>query len=148
MVCNKCGAQLEDGVQKCTACGEEVKAAAAQQTVVNNTDDAEQNKVISLFAYIGILWLIPLLAGKDSKYARFHANQGLLLFICEAAWSIVVSILSAIFYAINFWVGSIVSSILGLASVVFLVFAILGIVAAVNKQEKELPIIGKFRILK
>ena len=43
--------------------------------------DVEQNKVMAILAYFGILVLIPILAAKDSKFARFHANQGLLLCI-------------------------------------------------------------------
>lgn len=39
--------------------------------------DVEQNKVMAILAYFGILVLIPILAAKDSKFARFHANQGL-----------------------------------------------------------------------
>ena len=43
--------------------------------------DAEQNKVFGILAYLGILCLIPLLAAKDSRFARYHANQGLVLFL-------------------------------------------------------------------
>ena len=38
--------------------------------------DIEQNKVMALLSYLGILVLVPLLGAKGSKYARFHTSQG------------------------------------------------------------------------
>ena len=144
MVCKKCGAELREGVTKCSACGEENGVTA----VVVNGDDAEQNKVVSILAYIGILWLVPLLAAPNSKFARFHANQGLILFICEVIIGTITGVVVGVLIAINWVLGTIISSILGLVGLVFLVLAILGIVNVVNKQEKELPVIGGIRIIK
>ena len=59
-------------------------------------EDIEKNKVMAILAYIGILVLIPIFAAKDSKFAKFHANQGLLLFIIETALGIVNAILGKI----------------------------------------------------
>ena len=38
--------------------------------------DVQNNKVMAVLSYIGILVLIPILAAKESPFARFHANQG------------------------------------------------------------------------
>jgi len=89
--------------------------------------------------------LVPILAAKDSKFARFHANQGLVLFIANVAWSIVSSILSTILNSINL---GIIASLLSVVSLLFLVLAIIGIVNVVNGKAKELPLIGSFKILK
>lgn len=97
--------------------------------------DIENNKILALFSYIGILFIVPLLAAKDSKYARFHANQGLILFICMLICS---------FFAkqhIIGWAFCILSALC-------VVLAILGIINAVTGKAKELPGIGKFRIIK
>ena len=56
--------------------------------------DIEQNKVLSLFSYLGILFLIPLLACKDSNYAKFHINQGLKLWIVSIAIGVVSGLIS------------------------------------------------------
>ena len=119
--------------------------------------DIRSNKVQAVLAYLGVLVLIPIFAAKDSKFARFHANQGLVLVIFEIAIGIVTRILGVVFrahdtllgytlptYHIPFWV----TSISGLFSLAVLVFAILGIVNACNGEEKELPIIGTIKILK
>ena len=45
--------------------------------------DVEANKTIAALSYISILFLVPLLGKKDSKFAQFHAKQGLVVFIIE-----------------------------------------------------------------
>ncbi len=129
---------------------------AAQVNNLNNTADTtadfdpadvEQNKAMGVLAYLSWLVLIPIFAAPKSRYARFHANQGLALAIVEIGWWILTSILSYILIAIA-WQLAFISTILGLANILFLVLAILGIINAVNGKAKELPIIGKLRILK
>lgn len=39
----------------------------------------EQDKVMLILAYLGILSLIPLLTVKDSPFVTWHAKQGLVL---------------------------------------------------------------------
>ena len=106
-------------------------------------NDIEQNKVMGILAYISWLVLIPIFAAKESKFARFHANQGIVLAIAELIAAVVLSILSDI--PLIGWIFSIVSSLLGL---VCFVMAVIGILNAANGKAKELPIVGSFRILK
>lgn len=115
-------------------------ANTADATGSFSQDDIENNKILSLFAYIGILFLVPLLAAKDSPYARFHASQGLTLFIVEIAYAIVVTILTFIIPLLGL--------VLNLIFLLFLVLAIVGIVNAVSGKAKELPIIGGIKLLK
>ena len=95
--------------------------------------DVAGNKVMAVLSYIWILFLIPLLAAKDSPYARFHANQGLVLFI----WSIVTMILRRIWSPLG-----------AIAGIIGFILFIIGIVNAASGRAKELPIIGKFRLIK
>lgn len=115
-----------------------------------DSKDIQDNKVMALLSYLGILVLVPIFAAKDSKFARFHANQGLVLIICEIAWSIVYSIVTMVLAGI-LGVGvvfSIITGVLYLVYLVFFVLAIIGIINAVRGKAKELPIIGKYTILK
>ncbi len=159
-LCKKCGAEVPEGANVCPACGEPASVSAQAQNIAqdftNTADftaecdpsDIEQNKVMGVLAYIGILFLIPLLAAPNSKFARFHANQGLVLFLANIALGIVFGILMVIFAFIPI-VGLIINSILGLAiSAICLVFMILGIVNAATGKAKELPLIGKIHIIK
>ena len=168
--CGKCGAQVNEGVKFCPSCGasteipkEETTQQTGQQTDfsakiagLNNTadntaqfdaQDIQNNKAMAILAYIGILVLIPLFAAKESKFARYHTNQGLVLCIAEIAYGIAYGILSSIMLAISWRLYSLVS-IIGLIGLVFLVLLIIGIMNAANGRAKELPIIGKFKILK
>lgn len=152
LTCKQCGTQVEDGVMNCTNCGASIEAPVQQNQPIdlsekfnefNNTadttseydaQDIEKNKVMAVLAYI--LFFIPLLAAKDSKFARFHTNQGLVLFL----GGIIASVVAVIPV-----IGWIIAPIAGLA---ITVLAIIGIVNAIGGKAKELPIIGKFKILK
>ena len=96
----------------------------------------ESNKIMAAISYIWILFLVPLFAAKDDAFARFHANQGLLLFIA----SIILGIISIIPF-----VGPIISAIGGIVTFVFM---ILGIINALKGEMKPLPFIGGIEIIK
>lgn len=106
------------------------------EDVYYTQEDIEQNKVIALLAYI--LFFIPLLAAKDSPYAMFHANQGLVLLLLGISVSIVSSIIPIIGW---FIIGPI-------GTVFVIVLAVIGIVNALNGKAKPLPLIGGITILK
>lgn len=110
--------------------------------------DAEENKAMAILAYFGILVLIPLFAAKESPFARYHTNQGLVLAIACVAFSIVCGILSAILAVISWRLAFIGSILLSLVGIVFTVLAIIGIINAAKGRKRELPIIGGIRILK
>lgn len=112
-------------------------------TAEYDKNDIEQNKVMAILAYLGWLVLIPLFAAKESKYARFHVNQGLILAIVETVVMIVLSILTLI--PVIRWIFYIVEAVAG---IVFLVMWIIGIMNAANGRAKELPVIGSFKLLK
>lgn len=152
LTCKQCGTQVEDGVMNCTNCGAPIESPVQQNQPIdlsekfnefNNTadttseydaQDIENNKVMAVLAYI--LFFIPLLAAKDSKFARFHTNQGLVLFL----GGIIASVVAVIPV-----IGWIIAPIAGL---VITVLAVIGIINAFNGKAKELPVIGKFKILK
>ena len=122
----------------------------ADTTAEFDANDIAQNKAMGVLAYFGPLCLIPIFAAKESKFARFHANQGLVLLIACVAYSIASSILNSILLAIS-WRLYFITSIISFASIVFAILALLallGIINAANGRAKELPVIGKFKILK
>ena len=43
--------------------------------------DVRMNKEVAAFSYIWIMSLVVLAARRDSKFAQFHAKQGLVLFL-------------------------------------------------------------------
>ena len=52
----------------------------AQILSVGGTDTVrEQDKIMLVLSYLGVLALIPLLTVKDSDFVKWHAKQGLIL---------------------------------------------------------------------
>ncbi|AHF09450.1 MULTISPECIES: hypothetical protein [Dehalobacter] len=98
-------------------------------------EDIEKNKVISALAYI--IFFLPLIVCSDSPFGKFHANQGLLLLIMGVAGSVILS-----FIPVLGWL------LLPLFSLAILIIAILGLIHTLNGKAKELPVIGKYRIIK
>lgn len=84
--------------------------------------DAEKNKSITLMSYFFLLCLVPLLTKKNSKFAYFHAKQGLVLCI---AW----------FFTWVPYVGTVLGILLGVLSV-------MGIINVINGKMEKLPLIG------
>ena len=109
--------------------------------------DIEDNKMIALLSYI-IFW-VPLITSqvKTSPFVKFHANQGLVVWISGIALTIAMSIISVIFVFIPF-IGPIISGLIWILSIVPTALIIMGIINVVNGKMKQLPIIGKFTILK
>lgn len=97
--------------------------------------DVEQNKAVSILSYIGILFLVPLLAAPKSPFAQFHARQGMVLFIAEI-------ILWIVFYGLTFVTLGLMWFLLWVPWVCAVIWSIIGIVNVVNGEEKELPLIG------
>ena len=119
----------------------------ADTTADYTAEDIEQNKVMALLGYLGILFLVPLFAAPNSKFARYHANQGLVLSLAAVAFGIVYTILVTVLLTIS-WRLSFLTSILGLLWLAYPVLGIIGIINALNGKAKELPFIGKIKILK
>ncbi len=102
--------------------------------------DVEANKIMAIVGYIlPILFFVPLIneSSKNSPFARFHANQQLVLLIA----AIVVDIVGSIIPILGWFI------ILPIGSVFLLVVAIIGIVGAAKGEMKPLPVIGGFKII-
>ncbi len=166
--CTNCGRRLEGNEKYCPSCGHLTKQTdtdgfnmktedpAADFAKYDDSDcvfaekkDAADNKLMAVLAYLGILVLIPIFCAPKSAFARYHANQGLILWICSAVYFTATDVLSTVvglFSPTTVYMTLTVA--FALLSLVFVVFAIAGIVNACNGEKKELPLIGKYKILK
>lgn len=185
--CGKCGADMKDG-KFCPSCGAPAEGAGGSSqgfedglnkatkgaeeafNKFNNTKDTtadydigdiQAHKSTAWLAYVGILFLIPLLAFKESKYSRFHAIQGATLCALYVIATIVNVIISAIVSAMTWnsfynygggcvgggawWLLSLISWIIW---IFVMVLAIIGIINAATGKAKELPLIGKIKFFK
>ncbi|NNM86451.1 MAG: hypothetical protein HKL96_11940 [Phycisphaerales bacterium] len=117
--------------------------------------DVEENRPFAMLAYIGPLVLVPLLAARQSPFARHHTNQGFVLFIAEAVvWGLgnIINIImgGSLFLsptsqhaAVYLW--------LFLGAVVyagFVALSLLGLLHAYSGTRDRLPALGNYQIVK
>ncbi len=134
--------------------GSTAAAAEAAQQETEKTEDIEQNRPMAVLAYMGPFVVVPLVFARESAFARFHANQGLLLFLLEfGLWSInwVLGFLfmptlarSGFFNALAHLYGFAA----GVIWAVFAIMALMGILHAIAGVDDKLPVIGNFHIVK
>lgn len=111
---------------------EKNESAPVASAPKGNSSDVEQNKGIAAIGYIGILFLVPLLAKKDSPFAQYHAKQGMVLFI-----------FAIILGAVN--VVPVLGQLVSLVGSIFcLVLFIMGLMNALNGKKVPLPVIGQY----
>lgn len=91
----------------------------------------EKQDLVPALSYVGVLFLVPMLLKKDD-FSQFHAKQGLVLFVAEAATMIVAM------FPILGWIVSFFAWIL------WLMLSIIGIVNVLKGNKKKLPVIGDF----
>jgi len=107
----------------------------------------EQNNDLRTFGILGYivppLFFIPLLNDRfrDNDAVRFHANQQLLLLIGYFGIYIIHQFTYMIFMSLSFTLWQV-------ANLALLVLAIIGAMNAYKGEQKELPLIGHFKILK
>lgn len=98
-------------------------------------EDIEKNKTMAGLAYL--LFFLPLITCPESGYAKFHANQALLLWIAGIAGTVILGIIPII--------GWMLIPVFGIG---VLILGIMGLVNGFGGKAKRLPLIGKFDILK
>lgn len=97
--------------------------------------DKKTTSWVSYLSWIG--WLIAYCTG-DKEGAKFYLNQSLVVNIFSVGIVLVGSIIPLLGWFI----------ILPFGGIFILVCAIMGLIYAINQEEKEVPLIGKIKILK
>ncbi len=92
---------------------------------------AEEGKIWAFIGYWWILFLVPLLAKKENKFALFHGKQGMVLFVFE----VIIWILSYIPVIGWFIIGPI-------GSIICIVLAIVGMVKSLQGKYWKMPVLG------
>ena len=104
--------------------------------------DVEKNKIMACIGYLGILVLVPLLVAKDSPFAKFHANQGLMLTVGTIALSFALGMVFIVLHFIpvlGFIAGCFGCLLFPALSILYLVLVVLGIMNAYSGKMKPLP---------
>lgn len=104
--------------------------------------EIEEGKTLAAVGYLGILFLVPLLAKKENKFCQFHGKQGAVLFGLEVVAFVVILILVLILNIIP-CAGAVIGTILWLAYVVCAVgLSVWGLVMAMKGEYWRMPVIA------
>jgi uncharacterized membrane protein len=95
----------------------------------------ENNKWICVLAYI--IFFIPIIIDSKNEEYKFHANQGFNLLLL----SIIISLVGILLPFIGWFI------ILPLGGLFCFILAVIGVINAINEKMKELPLIGKYRLI-
>ena len=112
--------------------------------------DIDKNHAMGIISYLSWVVLVPIFAAKDSAYARFHANQGLILAILETAISVVAWILQRMLGRLPL-IGfgfRVLGGAVALLSIPVTIYAIIAFVGAIRKKALEIPFINSIKLLK
>jgi uncharacterized membrane protein len=104
--------------------------------------DIQDGKTMAILAYI--MFLIPLFAARDKKFAMFHTEQAIVLWIIFIVIYIAIIIINIIISKISSSLACAVS-ILGLLPwIAYVVLWIMGLINALGGKVAMLPVIGKY----
>jgi uncharacterized membrane protein len=106
-------------------------------------EDIEKNRAFAIISYLWILFVVGLIAAPNSKFAKYHANQGLVLFLAS-----IIALVGCFVIGIVPIVNMVLVLIAPLLWVGWLVLTILGIVNAAGGHRKPLPMIGHYELIK
>ena len=148
MICYNCGNDVTTEGTNCPFCGSPLNPNAGNQKQFNpqynqqynaqpstGSLDARTASIICYITWIGLL--IAIICGdKNHPLFKNHLNNALIILISGLilSFACIIPILG--------WLVAIAGEIF------LLVCAIMGIVAAVNNETEELPLIGQFKIIK
>ncbi len=114
-------------------------------TLNYSLDSRKESKLLCLISYFWFLFFLPLL-NKNNKYCLYHANQSLCLFLFSIGGGLVTTLITILLNSISLNIISFIFKIT--FSVIVVSLFIIGIVNVLNDSAKDLPIIGKIRIIK
>lgn len=100
--------------------------------------DGKTISIISYFSLVGWIIAFVLYNNSKSKLAAFHIRQSLGLMIVAIALYIIMFIF--LFIPVLGWI---ISILIYICLIGIFVLWVIGLVAAINGQEKPVPVIGK-----
>ncbi len=99
------------------------------QTQMVQVQSGLSSKILACMSYLGILALVPLVLNRDDDYIRFHARQGIVLWMWE-----VLAI-----YALVIPGGRLFFS---LSTFLCFAFSVIGVIAVLLGRAWKFPVVG------
>ena len=147
MFCKKCGKEIPNDATFCPDCGaqEQGPVEATEQKVETAVTNFAASDNIAILCYLGLFFLIPYFLRPESKFCRYHCNQGVILLIAGAVFNIVMQIILRILGRV-FLLGFVLNLVNIVGCLAILALVIIGIMNVVKDKMEPLPIIGSLGI--
>ena len=179
MFCSNCGSEIEKKYKFCPKCGEKIdinneevkpkrgrkKKIVEEVTTVeldsedNSLEVSSNEKLLGILSYLGILSLIPYFCSDKSEFVKYHATQGLNLFLVSIVYYVLNHLLSLIkitktVVSFNGVVGTgrvtpfIIRFPLLMWGIFLCIISIMGIIYVCQGEKKDLPVVKDVKIIK
>ncbi|MBR2878917.1 MAG: hypothetical protein IKB92_07440 [Clostridia bacterium] len=109
-------------------------------------EDIDKSALFAPIAYLGILFFVPLLIRPKSAFAKYHANQGLVLLLTTITAYAVIFLTGLLFNLVGLWIFTM--CLFFVYNLFMIALIIIGAYNASSGYAKELPLVGRFRIIK
>ena len=112
-------------------------------------EELRGKKLTAALAYLSWLVVIPIMYASESKFIRYHANQGLTIAIAETIGVLATVIVTKVLWSVSIRISLLVevmmyAVILG----VFGTLALIGILNVILGKTRKLPTFGNVNLLK
>ena len=112
-------------------------------------EDLKGKKITACFAYLFWFTVIPMIYSSESKFIKYHANQGLVLAIAETIFLVATVLVGKILWAYSRATSLLVETTMFFVFVgVFGVLSLIGIFNVIRGKEKPVPTFGHIQLLK
>ena len=112
-------------------------------------EDLKGKKFTACLSYLFWFTVIPMIYSTESKFVKYHANQGFVLAIAETIFLIITVIVSKILWAYSKSTSLLVETTMLMVFVgVFGMLSLIGIFNVIRGKEKPIPTFGHIKILK
>ncbi|MBF0429537.1 MAG: hypothetical protein HQL94_11490 [Magnetococcales bacterium] len=93
-------------------------------------DASVSTRIMALLSYFGVLSLVPLIMNRDDAYVRFHARQGVILWMWEviAIYTLLVPGLGNLFFRFS--------------SFACLALSVVGVISVLLGRAWKFPVVG------
>lgn len=128
----------------------EKETHSLEKEIYVTPQEARKGRWKAIAAYLGVLVAIPVCFSGNSRFVKFHANQGFVLFLCELLLLIGTEALQTI---VRMSLGStivlnVVSVTASVLEIAIGLWCIAGIVFVIKGRCVKLPLVGKICIFK
>ena len=112
-------------------------------------EELKGKKFTACLAYLFWFAVIPMIYSSESKFIKYHANQGLVLAVVETIYLLMMVAVSKILWSYSPATSLLVETTMLMCFVgVFGMLSLIGIFNVIRGKEKPIPTFGRIKLWK